>query len=66
MHVTVVRDPMTATEPFTWAEGGVVVETLAMWSRLFASGSFAGCAGVLVQSGGGNMVAQGSFCGAKA
>ena len=57
---------MTAKSPFTWAEGGVVVETLVKWSDLFAQGSFAGCAGVLVQSAAGDMVAQGSFCGAKA
>ena len=65
MHVTIVRDPMTATGPFTWADGGVVVDALVEWTREWAVGSFVGCAGVLVTDGG-DAVAQGSFCGASA
>lgn len=62
VHVTVVRDPVKAKSPFTWGEGGVVVRALEEWSRLWAEGSFAGCAGVLVQVGD-HCIAQGNFCG---
>ena len=62
VHITVVRDPIHAKGQFDYQEGTVVISALKEWAGLWEAGAGVPCAGVAVHNGG-DLVAQGSFCG---